>query len=49
MAVQLRKSWMIAGALAVSLAAVLGWAWTDGGIGPLSPQVTPAALPQVGP
>jgi hypothetical protein len=30
------------------LAAVLGWAWADGGERPLSPQTAPAALPGAG-
>ncbi len=32
---------------ALLLAAVLGWAWQDGGLRPLTPQSEPALLPQV--
>ena len=48
MAVGLRKSWLFAAAALLALAALLGWAWSDGGMRPLSPQTAPAVLPQVG-
>ena len=48
MAVEVRKSCMIAGAGLAALGAMLGWAWHDGGARPLSAQVEPAMLPQVG-
>ena len=48
MAVDVRKSWMIAGVGLALLCALLGWAWFDGGARPLSAQVQPAMLPLVG-
>ena len=48
MAVEVRKSWMIAGVGLALLGAALGWAWFDGGVRPLSAQTPPAMLPQVG-
>ena len=48
MAVEVRKSWMVAGAGLAALCALLGWAWHDGGVRPLSAQAEPALLPQVG-
>lgn len=47
-AVEVRKSWMVAGAGLVSLCALLGWAWHDGGARPLRALAVPAMLPQVG-
>lgn len=47
-AVEVRKSWLFAAAALVLLGALLGWAWSDGGLRPLSPQSVPANLPQVG-
>ena len=47
-AVEVRKSWMIAGVGLAALGAVLGWAWFDGGARPLSAQAESAMLPQVG-
>lgn len=48
MAVEVRKSWIVAAAGLVLLCAVLGWAWADGGERALTPLVQPATLPQVG-
>ena len=48
MAVGLRKSWLFAAMALALLGVLLGWAWSDGGIRPLSPQSVPAMLPQVG-
>ncbi len=48
MAVEVRKSWMIAGAGLAALGMLLGWAWFDGGARPLRAQAEPAMLPQVG-
>ena len=48
MAVGLRKSWLIAAMALALLGVLLIWAWSDGGMRPLSPQTAPALLPQVG-
>ncbi len=48
MAVEFRKSLVIAGVGMALLCALLGWAWLDGGARPLSAQTEPAMLPQVG-
>ena len=42
-----RKSVMVALVL-FGLAGLLGWAWTDGGARPLTPQSVPALLPEPG-
>jgi hypothetical protein len=42
-----RKS-MVGLVAGLALAAVLGWAWHDGGEVPLSPHSTPAMLPGLG-
>ncbi len=47
MALDRRKSVLLIGVGAV-LAALLGWAWVDGGERPLSPQSVPAMLPGAG-
>ncbi|HOB14423.1 MAG TPA: hypothetical protein PKN09_09280 [Novosphingobium sp.] len=39
-----RKSIVLIGALA-ALGAVLAWAWSDGGLRPVTPQDVPAMLP----
>ena len=44
----MRTSWMIAAAGLAALGLLLGWAWRDGGLRPLSPQSEPATLPPVG-
>jgi hypothetical protein len=46
-AVQVRRSWILALGGAALLAALLGWAWSDAGLRPLTPQSEPALLPQV--
>jgi len=46
-AVQVRRSWILAGMAALLLAALLGWAWQDAGLRPLTPHTEPALLPQV--
>ena len=48
MAVGLRKSWLFAAMALALLGVLVFWAWSDGGIRPLSPQTAPARLPQVG-
>ena len=48
MAVEVRKSWIMAGGGFALVCAVLGWAWADGGQRPLTPRSEPAMLPQVG-
>jgi hypothetical protein len=45
----MRKVWTIAAVLAVALAALLGWAWYDGGEGEMRTISAPASLPQVQP
>lgn len=47
MAVQVRRSWILALGGAVLLAALALWAWSDAGLRPLTPQSEPATLPQV--
>ena len=47
MAVQVSRSWILAGDSALLLAALLGWAWRDAGLRPLTPQTGTAVLPQV--
>ena len=47
-AVEMRKSWMIAAAGLAALGLLLGWAWSDGGLRPLSQLSVPATLPPVG-
>ena len=47
MAVQVRRSWILAGGGVLLLAALIGWAWSDAGLRPLTPQSAPAVLPQV--
>ena len=46
--VVVRKSWMIAGVGLAALCLLLGWAWRDGGLRPVSALSEPAKLPQVG-
>jgi len=41
-----RKS-VLGFAVVLIVAAVLGWAWNDGGERPVSPQIAPATLPGV--
>ncbi len=45
MAVRIRKGWLIAG-LALTLSAVIGWAWWDGGTQPLREMSAPTNLPE---
>lgn len=45
MALRLRKAGLIAGVAAVGLAALLGWAWADGGEQPLRPVSGPVTIP----
>ncbi len=40
---------MLGGLGLALLAALLGWAWHDGGERPLTPMSAPAMLPKVGP
>ena len=47
MAVQVRRSWILAGMAALLLAALLGWARQDAGLRPLTLQSESALLPQV--
>ena len=47
MAVGVRKGWILAGIAALLLTALLGWAWNDAGLRPLTAQSEPALLPQV--
>ncbi len=49
MASEIRKGWTFAVAGLAMLAAVLGWAWHDGGKRELAPMSAPAMLPKVGP
>jgi len=46
-AVQVRRSWILALGGAALLAALALWAWSDAGLRPLTPQSEPATLPQV--
>ena len=43
-----RKGWLMAAAALALGAALLVWAWIDGGERPLSPLNAPAMLPKVG-
>ncbi len=43
----MRKGWFFAAAGGLLVAALLGWAWSDAGLRPLTPQTAPATLPQV--
>ncbi len=47
MAVQVRRSWILAVTAALLLVALLGWAWQDAGLRPLTTLTEPALLPQV--
>jgi HAMP domain-containing protein len=47
-AVEVRKGWMLGGLGLALLAAMLLWAWQDGGERPLEPIEAPAMLPKVG-
>lgn len=45
MAVMIRREWLIAGVLAAGLAALLAWAWADGGEEPLRAISEPVSIP----
>ena len=48
MALGYRRGWVWGAVVLALIAAVLGWAWNDGGERPITAMSAPAMLPKVG-